>query len=188
MAEFVFDEAVLQAVEGDDAQSAAGRQTVEDGVQPFVEGVQLRVDRNAHRLKGSARGVFGFAAFRRGYGACHNVCQLQGGFNGCCLAGGHDLAGNLPGVGFLAVVAQDAGQLLTAEGVDQIRGGGALLAHTHIQRRVGMVRKAALRVVQLVAGNAQVQQSPVDRRDVQFRQDTRRLAEIHLHDLCRKTL
>ena len=40
-AEFVLDEPVFQAVEGDHAQPPAGGQTAEDGVQPFVQGVQL---------------------------------------------------------------------------------------------------------------------------------------------------
>ena len=44
-----------------------------------------------------------------------------------------------------------------------------------------MVGKPAGRLVQLVAGNAQVQQSPVDRRDGKFREHARRIAEIRLY-------
>ena len=46
-----------------------------------------------------------------------------------------------------------------------------------------MVGEAACRVVQLVAGNAEIQQGTIDRRDVKLRKDTRCLAEVCLYHL-----
>ena len=170
-------------MEGDDAEPTTRGQAVEDSVQALVQGVQFGVDGDADGLEGAAGRVFGLAALGRGHGAGDQVSQLHGSQDGLFLPRGHNFTGNLPGVGFLAVVPQDAGQFLAVEGVDQVRGGRALLAHAHIQRGVGMVGEAACRVVQLVAGNAEVQQSTVDRRDVKLRKDTCCLAEVCLYHL-----
>ena len=51
-----------------------------------------------------------------------------------------------------------------------------------------MVREAAGRVVQLVAGHAEIEQGPVDRRDAKLRKDAGGLTEIDLHHLRRETL
>ena len=105
----------------------------------------------------------GFLALRRSAGGDrgrHDLRQLHRGGDGLFGPGRHDPARDLPGVGFLPVIPQDAGQFFTVQGIDQVCGGGALLAHTHVQRCVRMVGKPAGRLVQLVAGNAQVQQSP----------------------------
>ena len=51
-----------------------------------------------------------------------------------------------------------------------------------------MVREAAGRVVQLVAGHAEIEQGPVDRRDAKLRKDAGGLTEIDLHHLRRQTL
>ena len=51
-----------------------------------------------------------------------------------------------------------------------------------------MVGKAASRIVQLVAGHAEIQQGSVHRRDAQLREDTCRLSEIDLNHLRGQTL
>ena len=53
-----------------------------------------------------------------------------------------NLSCDLPRIGLLAVIPQDAGQFLAAFGVHKVCGGLALLAHAHIQRRVCPVGKA----------------------------------------------
>ena len=83
--------------------------------------------------------------------------------------------------GFFAVILEDAGQLLPALGVHKVGGGLALLAHPHVQRSVCPVGKASGGIVQLVAGNAEVQQRSVDLVDAQLFQSLSRIAEVDLH-------
>ena len=139
------------------------------------------VDRNAQRLERAPRGVFVFAPLRRRHGTGHDIGQLKRCFNGGRLPRLHDLARDLPGKGFLAVIAQDAGQLFPALGVHEVGGGLALLAHPHVQRGVRPVRKAPGRVVQLVAGNAQVQQRAIDLLNAQLLQSLSGVAEVDLY-------
>ena len=143
-------------MEGDDAEPPARGQTVKDGVEPLVQGVQLGVDRNADGLEGAARRVLRLAALCRGHGGGDDLGQLQRGQDGLLRPRCDNFARDLPGIRFLTVVTQDAGQLLTVKGVDQIRGGGALLAHAHVKRCIGMIGEAARRIVQLMAGYAEV--------------------------------
>ena len=154
---------------------------LENGVQPLFQRIQLMVHGNAQRLKGAAGRVLVLAPLRRRHGAGHNVGQLQSGLDGRVLPRFLDLAGDLPGKGFFAVVPQDAGQVLTAEGVHQICRRLTLLAHPHVQRCICPVGKAPGRIVQLVAGNAQIQQCTVDLVDAQLFQRLPGVAEVDLH-------
>ena len=73
-----------------------------------------------------------------------------------------DGAGDLAGVALLAVLAQDRGQLALARLVDELGGGAVgLRVHAHVQRRVHCVREAALRLVDLHAGDAEVEENGV---------------------------
>ena len=143
-------------MEGDDGEPPARGQTVKDGVEALIQCIQLGVYGDADGLEGTARRVLCLAALSRGHSGGYDLRQLHRCGDGLFCAGGYDPAGDLPCVGFLAVVTQDAGQLLTVKGVDQIRGGGALLAHAHVKRCIGMIGEAARRIVQLMAGYTEV--------------------------------
>ena len=152
-----------------------------NGVQPLFQCVQLMVYRNAQCLEGAAGGVFVLPALRRGHGAGHNIRQLQCRFNGGSFPGFHDPARDLPGEGLLAVIPQDAGQLLPALAVHEIGGRLTLLAHPHVQRGICPVGKAPGRVIQLMAGHAQIEQRAVDRFNAQLLQSLSGIAEVDLH-------
>ena len=51
-----------------------------------------------------------------------------------------------------------------------------------------MIGEAARRIVQLMAGHAEIEQGPVDRRDAKLRKDMGCLTEIDLYHLRRQTL
>ena len=89
--------------------------------------------------------------------------QLSGGLNGRLLPGLDNALGDPPGAFVLAIAEDDVRQLLLAQGVHQVPGCGALLAHAHIQGGVVVVGKAPLRRVQLVGGHPDVQEHPVHR-------------------------
>ena len=154
---------------------------LKDGVHALFQCVQLVVDCNAQRLEGAAGRVLVLAPLGRRHGAGHDVGQLQGRLDGGSLPCLDDLARDLPGEGFFAVILEDAGQLLPALGVHKVGGSLALLAHPHIQRSVCPVGKASRGIVQLVAGNAEVQQRSVDLVDAQLFQSLSRIAEVDLH-------
>ena len=91
------------------------------------------------------------------------------------------MAGDLPRIGLFAVVPQDAGDLFPAGGVHEVCRRLALLAHPHIQRGVCPVRKAPGRVVQLMAGNTEVQQRTVYLLDAEALEGLSGVAEVYLH-------
>ena len=86
-------------MEGDHTQPSARGKVVEDGIQTFLQSVQLVVDRDTQRLKRAPRRILVLAPLRRRHGAGHDVGQLQRRLDGGRLAGLHDVAGDLPGIG-----------------------------------------------------------------------------------------
>ena len=136
---------------------------------------------NAQRLKGAAGRVLVLAAFCRRHGAGHDVCQLQGRFNGSVFSCFHDPACDLPCKWLLAVIPQDARQLFAALGVHKVCRRLALLAHPHVQRCICPVGKSPGCIVQLMAGNAKIQQCAVDLVDAKAFQSLSRIAEVDLH-------
>jgi hypothetical protein len=111
------------------------------------------------------------AALRAGHGLGDQVGQGQGGGERPV---GDDRLGDAPGVGLLAVLAQDALQLGPAGVVDQRGGGGGLgRVHAHVERAEGPEREPTAGGVQLHRGDAEVVQDaheravvPDDGRDV----------------------
>ena len=107
-----------------------------------------------------------------------DIRQLQGRFDGRILPCLHDPARDLPCERFFAVIPQNACQLFAALGVHKVRCRFALLAHPHVQRCIRTIGKAAGRIVQLMAGNAQIQQRAVDLVDAKAFQSLSGIAEV----------
>ena len=175
-------------MEGDNGKASAGCQQIKNFVQALIQSVQLSVHSNAQGLEASARRILILAADCRRHSSCNGICQLKGGFKGFFLTLALNAACNGPGIGFLAVFAQDACQLFPAGGVHQICGSRAGLAHAHIQRSVRPVGKASFGIVQLVRGNPQVQQCSVDGVDAKALQSGPCIAEVGLHQGRRQSL
>ena len=170
-------------MERDDAEPPAGGQAAENRLHPLVQGIQFPIDGNPHCLEAAAGGVLVLAALGRRHSGCNQVRKLQSRQNRGFLPCFHDFTRNLPGIRFLTIIAQDAGQFLTVQGVHQVCRGGPLLAHAHIQRGIRVIGEATLGIVQLVAGNAKVQQRAVDEGDLQFIQHAGGFAEVGLNHL-----
>ncbi len=68
-----------------------------------------------------------------------------------------DGAADAPGMALLAEDADDAGKLLGAGAADDIRRARAGLAHAHVERTVEAEREAALRLVDLHGGHADIE-------------------------------
>ena len=116
-----------------------------------------------------------------GHGFPHDIRQLGGGHNRRSRPPAKDFAGDGPGVFFFSIPEQDVGQLFVRQAVHQVGGGDAALAHPHVQRGLHVVGEPASRLVQLVRGDADVQQHAVHPVHPQRFQHLSHLGEICLH-------
>ena len=150
-------------MERDNAEPSPGAQERYGVLQRLAQRRQLVVDGNAQRLKRLLRGVarIPVAHFARN-GGVYRAHQVARGRKRRARAMLHNHLGNARGPCFLAVVAQHAGNLLLAPGVDQfLCVKGLPPVHAHVQRRVRVVGKPPFGRVQLIGGDAQIQQNAV---------------------------
>ena len=92
-----------------------------------------------------------------------------------------DRRGDQRRVALFAVFKQDAAELLAAPAVDHLVSGQLLRAvHAHIERRVLHVGKAALRMVELGRGHAQIEQDAVRPGEAESCEHLVDIAEIAL--------
>ena len=76
-----------------------------------------------------------------------------------------DGAGDGARAPLLAQLVEDVGQRLLVERVDHVGGGRAVARHAHVERAVGLEGEAALRLVELHRGDADVEHHAVDGRE-----------------------
>lgn len=81
-AHLALDDAVLERMEGDDGQSAAGIEAADRSLHHVADGAELIVHGDADGLKASLCGVLLFAQRLRGHGRADDVHQLQRRFDG----------------------------------------------------------------------------------------------------------
>ena len=154
------DDAVLEAVEGDDRQPAAGAKHALGGAQALLELVELGVQMDADRLEGAGGGVALLALAET-----QRLSNDGGEFGGARQRpGGDDGAGDRAGARFLAIVLEDAGDLGLVGGIEKLGGRLAGLAHPHVERAVVGKGKTALGAVELHRRHADVEGDSVDRR------------------------
>ena len=156
-------------MEGDHRQPPAGVQVLRGGLQHGRQRVQLAVDGDAYGLKAPLGRVLLFPQRCRGHGGLDDLHQLQRRLDGALLPRLHDASCDGGGVALLAVLKQNAPQLLIAPTVHYLAGGevrGAI--HPHVQRRVVHIAEAPLRIVQLRGRHTQVEQHAVRPVYVQF--------------------
>ncbi len=88
-----------------------------------------------------------------------------------------DHAGDTAGVTLLAEEAEDASKVAGLEAVDDVGGAQARLRHAHVERPIGAKRKAALGLVELHGGDADVEHDAVGALDMLVQRRERRLNE-----------
>ena len=92
-----------------------------------------------------------------------------------------DGPGDAAGLGLLAEAPEEGGQLVLVEGREQLRGGhAATRVEAHVERAAGTEAEAAVRVGQLEAAQAEVEERAVDLAEAGRRRDVRELAEVRL--------
>src|SRR5436190_6875101 len=105
--------------------------------------------------------------------------ELGGPFYGTC---GNDGASDRPGARLLPVVAQNPGDLGLPGRIQKFGGSQTRAAHPHVERPVGLERKAALGAVELHRAHPDIQGDSVDESDAALRKDAVHLAEILLDE------
>jgi hypothetical protein len=164
--EAALDDAVLERVEGDHAEAGAAGEAAADRVEAALERAELVVHRDAERLEDAGRRVAATGArddVRDGVG------EVAGGAEGTVAADVHEMGHDADGGVFLAVFAEDAdeflGRLLVHDVGGRARGVGA---HAHIERAVVLEREAAGGGVELVRGDADVDEGAADLVDAEL--------------------
>ena len=123
---------------------------------------ELVVDGHPQRLEGALGGVPARTPGRRRDGRVEQLDELGARGERRGLATAYDLAGDLAGELLLAVLAQDAGQLLRRRGVEEVGGGlTGRRVHPHVERGVLGVGEAAVADVELHRGDAEVEEDGV---------------------------
>ena len=80
--------------------------------------------------------------------------------------GGDDRPGDAARLRLLAIMEEDVGDLGFVGAVDEVGGARPVLAHPHVERPVGLEGEAALGLVELHRGDADIERDAVDRVDV----------------------
>ena len=146
-------------MEGDHAHPAARADAGYPVAQRLFQRGDFIIDRDTHRLKGAARGMAVIlAAHSLGNGCVHAGNQVARGQDWLLLAALHNDFGNARRPLFIAVIIQRLGDRALVHARQPLRRRFALgTVHAHVQRRILMIGKAALRGVQLIGGHAQIE-------------------------------
>ena len=174
--EGVFGDAVFEGVEGDDGEAATGLEPAGGALEEFLEGAEFVVYGDAECLEDEGGGV-AFAA-RRGM-AGDEVREFQGAGDGAGDAGFGDDVGELPGAVFLAEITEDAGEFFDAGGVDDVGGrstGGGV--HAEVEGAIFLEGETAFGFVELMTGDAEVDQDTIEATDTDLGEDVGEVAEV----------
>ena len=171
-------------MEAEYGQAASGPEHLECGRESGLERVELVVDDDPERLEDTLRGMPVAEPNRGRNRGANDVDELPRPLDGSLLATADDSACDLAPVALLAVAAEDRLELSLVPGLHDL-GGGQLLGgvHTHVERRVGRVREAALGPVDLHRREAEVEKHDVclDAVASELREDERVVAAEEAH-------
>src|SRR5829696_6682489 len=156
------DLAVLERVEADHREPAAGAEHLEGGGERVLELAQLVVDGNSQRLEDPLGRMPVAEARRRGDRGPDDLDELARPLDRPPAALASDRPRDLARVPLFAVALADLREVALAPFVDDLaRRDRVARVHAHVERRVDGVREAALRPVELHRRHAEVEQDRV---------------------------
>ena len=171
--------AVLQRMERDDGDPAAGIQMIGNGFQRRFDDGEFRIDLDADGLKRLFCGVMADGEHFFGGNAFDDLDKLGRGFHRLFRSCLNDGGGDPACVVILAVCGDDAAQIGFAVGVYNIVGGErGRFIHTHIKRCFRVIRKTSFGGIELIGGNAEVEQGAVYFFDAKLGKDIGKIREI----------
>src|SRR5262249_31706673 len=155
-------DAVLQRMEGDHGEPALRLEKMFRGTQSASELEQFLIEMESQRLKGAGRGVLGFVVSPAKH-AGDDVGKLRGPCDRRFLPARDNGPGDRPGPLLLAECADDGGKLALGQLIDEVACGRAGAAPAHVETAVLAEGEAALRLVELHGGDAEIERHAVDR-------------------------
>lgn len=179
----------------DDDEDPPGLEAVvQDAAERDFELFQFVVDGNPQGLK-NARG--GMAVPRRSWtprrrflmrpDSGHRVGQIAGRANRLPGPPFDEIPRHPPGLWFFPIPLEDVGEFLFAQAHDQLGGRFSLrCVESQIEGPFRSKAEAPGVVGQLVGGQPQVEQNPVDRRNLEVRQDPWEIGITGLMEVARK--
>ena len=161
-----FDYAVLQAVIRQNPDAPAGLKQINRGLERVFEVRQLVIDLDAEGLKNPREC---FASLRPPTVTRNHPGQIARAIKRSVLA---NRAGDAPGHALFAISFDDAGQVSLRRRIDHVAGRAwCIRAHSHIERAISLKTEPAIRLVDLVRRDPQIEQNTRDRRDAPSGQD-----------------
>ena len=150
-------------MEGDDAEPATDRKPCGNVINRPLQYLQLTVYLYANCLKGALCRMGTILSCALRHCLFDNIYQLARCFNGLCFSFLYDKLRDSSRPTLLAIGENHSVQLVLVIAVHHvIRTEGPVRIHPHIQRGILLIGKAALRFIQLMRGNTDIQQHPVN--------------------------
>ena len=151
---------VLERVERDDRETAAGAQERERGHKTALEVRELVVHRDAQRLEDARRRIDGAGTLL--FDAEHEATEIVRSEERLARAAAHDRRGDAAGLRLFAVLGEDAAQLGLIPGVHDVgRRPAKVWVGAHVQRAFRAKAEASLRVIELDRREAEVEERAV---------------------------
>ncbi len=167
-------------MEGDDHQPPARLQDALGGDQRAGELAQFVIHRDAQRLEGARRRM---RLVRLGpHHLGHDLGKLERAHDRRLGTRLDDRLGDAARVALLAEAVDQVGELGFRQLRHQIGRGDAGTRHAHVERPVAAEREAALALVELHGGDADIEHHAVDLRRVQHARHLVEIAEAVLGD------
>jgi hypothetical protein len=167
-------------VECDDGHARAWRHAGGDCLQGLAERAEFVVHMDPERLENLRGWMARTAAGRDGF---NGIPQGGGGFERLRVADLTELCCNGAGAGFLAVFRKNPCEFGFGKHVHRFgRGHSGRRPHTHVEGTAAQEGKSARGIVELVRGDANVEQDAVELAGfAHFVEHADRIAEIRLH-------
>jgi hypothetical protein len=169
-----FDEPILTAVETNDHGFSTGRETHGQHAQKLLQIGELAIDKNPQGLKSPGCRVDAPAVggrmeppslvFSAAVNCFHNQArQISRPLDRLLPASGNDGPCDFCGFGFIAKPFQSLAEVALRNGGEKLGGrSAATTVHAQVERTIADVREAALRIIHLHAGHAQVGENRID--------------------------
>ena len=155
---------VLERVEGDDRETAAGAQRAHGGLEALLKILELVVDGDAQRLEHPRRGVD--ATPTLGLHARDEATEIVGGEEGLARPSPDDGRGDATRLGLLAELAERTAQLALVPAVHDIcRRDAEVRVGAHVQWSFRAKAEASPLVCELERGETEVEEDPVEWRE-----------------------
>lgn len=165
-------------MEGDHDQPSPRTQRWNGCRKYTVQNVQLLIDGNPQRLKGSRCRMYPLATSTAG-DPHDDLTQLGGRFDWMVHPRTDDRSGDSTGLTLVTESPEDRGNLVLIEEVDQVAGRSPLSGiEPHVERRIESERETAVGLIELERGNSKVEKNPVQIPDPLAHRDGGQVAEV----------